>query len=266
MRYVRRHGNVTIAVCGKRALNNPTGFRIGWNDRSDKNETPPFFGLLAEFARCHRWIARNILTPDISQFNGNVARDSEFKRYYWLEGAGIMLHWDCSADGVVIPPGYTALLSTGDCPTIVAYHLPSQTVVAAHAGLKSLLPGRRVVKNILDCFGPDIHTKEIQVRVICSIAPERFVYSPHDSRYGKENRMIIAALQAMDEDSVNENGEIDLYHLACTELTRQGVPPRNIESDCLDTFSDPDLWSHVAGDRGRNGIFVINRENQAPDS
>ncbi|MBI4120951.1 MAG: laccase domain-containing protein [Parcubacteria group bacterium] len=265
MRYARHSGNALVVVCGKRSLDHLTGFRVGWNDRSDKNEAPPFFGTLAQFARSQSWITPHILAPDITAFTGNVVSEADLDRCFYAKGVSI--YWGCAADGVTIPPGYTAFFPTGDCPTIVAHHYPSQKLIAAHAGLKSLLPEGKVVKNVLASFDAKIPREEIFVHVICSIAPTHFVYSPHHPLYGEGNRKILDEIRAIDKRSASDEGEINLYRLIHSLLRQNGVPAQNIDTDGLDTFSDADLWSHVRGEQGRNGIFVINKKpRDASDS
>lgn len=257
MRYARRSGNALVVVCGKRALDHPTGFRVGWNDSANDKAAPSFFQTLATFARSQSWITHDILAPNITGFNGEVVSEIDLKQCFWARG--ISVHWGRTADGIIIPPGYTGLFPTGDCPTIVAYHHASNTAVGAHAGLKSLLPGGKVANNVLGAFDRRIPREEIFVRVICAIAPQHFVYSPDHPTYGDQNRKTLEEIRTIDERSVGHSGEINLYRLIRSVFMAHGVPGENIDTDGLDTFSDTDLWSNVRGEQGRNGVFVVNK-------
>lgn len=218
-----------------------------------------------------------VLRPATHTFNGYICEPNDLAVTKCKNGVTIAS--GCRADGVIIPPGQTAWLQTADCPTIIARHVATKEVIAAHAGRWSLIHeplvrGRQPQRNyesVVDMIcqrllwddGPPI---DLEVFSCCGVGPIHFRHSTNHPLYGRDNKTLnryIAMRYGQDcfLGGDFEIGALNLHQLIRNQFCRRGVPADNIKRDYIDTARQNDEWfSRRGGDRiGHNTVLVTRR-------
>ncbi|NNE08617.1 MAG: polyphenol oxidase family protein [Gemmatimonadetes bacterium] len=156
---------------------------------------------------------------------------------------------DREADGLVAEgPGALLRIVVADCMPVFLVDPARRRSALVHAGwrglaagiiersLQALAAGGTVASDLLVWIGPHIGPDAYEV------GPEvigAFPGRPPVSRPGRGDRAFL-----------------DLYETARTSLLAAGVPDRSIEERPACTRSDDRLFSHRAGDTGRNVAFL----------
>lgn len=230
-----------------------------------------FLGLLKENQ------VEKIYIPRCSTFNGILSDPSDFKDEFLTHGMKFM--FGCNTDGLEIPSGSAALIYTADCPTIVYHDITNDVLIAAHAGLGSVVDlgfiktgiesrnHESVVDEIMRYVG---YTKEYEIFILCGIHHESFIYDIIHPKFGHSNfRIIMYLLETYGLGSVprglNHDG-ISISNIIKHQFQKYGINEKKIHSDGINTYEDDRFWSHSRyfhkelGYCGRNGILVLHKK------
>lgn len=239
-------------------------------------------GILDKMAELMFGYRCDIFAPHPSEFNGQIVNYKSFDRKPWADSAGSLLRGP-KADGVILPPNDMAFaVSSADCPTIVLTDRRTGAMVAAHAGLDSLIdrsvahggePSREHA-SVVDAMVAKIrrfNTSTMQAFVTCGISPEAYYFDKF-GEHGERNKELLSYVMknwgAACYDWVGrESGGISLFELIRAQLALRGVRVSTIGSDGACTFydkkwmTDEYLWhSNRRGDKTRNLVLVIRRK------
>ena len=160
-----------------------------------------------------------------------------------------------SADAFEIPSGFSCLVRSADCPTVIAWH-PSGTVVGGHASRDSLLCTEEVLEKVVPkgrTYRTMVHAMmnplnqfsahEITVHISCGIAPEHFIHHPKDPKYGRYNKALARYFREKKwSDCLDNDGRLNLVEIITRQFEECGVPRKKMSLDTLCTFSGPGLW------------------------
>lgn len=200
----------------------------------------------------------NIFCPDPRAFNATLTKASQIREKA-PRGKFIFRH-GIQASGLVIPKGSAAMIASADCPTLVIANEETGTVALAHAGLGELedlavirgeAPNRNrpsVITQLINQFvGRSF--KPIRAGIFCGIGPTHFIHHPKHETWGEKNQRLIEYFkQTYPENHRNivgsTLGQIDLGTLIRVQLEQQGLDQSQIWQDSLDTYTNPQLWSH----------------------
>ena len=178
-----------------------------------------------------------------------------------------------SIDAFTLPSGYSCLMRSADCPTLILFNEKNRIVVVAHCSRDSLICRQEVLcgvkkrrystvihpsVNVFEKLGISDH--EIKAHISCGIAGEYFKHKPDNEKYGRYNqdlsKFIADSYGSKCFHGHPQDGCVKLDEVIRAQLLMCGIT--NVTHDGLDTFSDQRLYSNRVGDVGRNGVFVIN--------
>lgn len=243
------------------------------NWKIDPFEKSGLYIPLVEILDKHGWHGK-LFCPKPTAFNAKLAEPEEFQKEHHIDGHHIL--YGPLADGMMIPPGTTLRLTSGDCATIVVTHQKEDIVVAAHSGFKCLVDQDHVVEgkegeerpSVVDSimrrikrYNPGIRLDGLEIEILASISGRNFLYPPWHKTMGENNRKILKYLRTKYRSwpaIVNEvTGGIDVPTIIKAEFARHNVPQKCITHDGGDTYEDPEhLWSNRRGDKERNLILI----------
>ena len=238
---------------------------------------------IAAWIEMKRLPISTVLTPSPTRFNAEVCQPAELADQAVVSDH-LTLQVGHYADGVMIPECHAMWLSTGDCPTIVAYQAGTKELVAAHAGRDCLLEpeavqtgtrsGNRNFSVVDSILGSIQGSPEgIAAKIYLGIAGQHFIHSPHDETYGKKNRRLLKFLnQHYGEEVIARQetpvGALDLRKLIIAQFRRGRVC--SVTHDDHDTYGDrlkngqPAWASHARwtkngkqGPDSRNGLLIM---------
>ena len=178
-----------------------------------------------------------------------------------------------SIDAFTLPAGYSCLMRSADCPTLILFNEEHPIVVVAHCSRDSLICRQELLNGVKDrqhfsVIQPTVNVfkklgvpaDDIHAHISCGIAGEYFRHKPDDRQYGKYNRALSSLIAnlygAKCFHGPPQDGCIKLHEVIRAQLSIYGIS--NVTHDQLDTFSDQRLHSNRAGGIGRNGVLVIN--------
>jgi copper oxidase (laccase) domain-containing protein len=219
---------------------------------------------------------REIFVPKPSDFNGLVVDKESFP--YTTKICGVRIRYGAIADGVILRRGMSTAIITGDCPTVTM--VAGKIVIAAHAGLASLLPqpfrlGDSVIDRMMNLVASE-QRAAAEVLVSCHIQPASFIYPPDDPKYGEVNRerqrfitdnyghwapWILPGLTMRNREWCND-GKIDLFYLIVAQIKRIEGQCTEIYDDGIDTAASGSDFHSQCRDRatsGRNAVIVWHR-------
>jgi copper oxidase (laccase) domain-containing protein len=228
------------------------------------------FSALAEAA--HGAGIIELAVPRVSLFNAAVAHFEEFPVSHTFDH--IKVRTGIDTDAVMLESGQSALIVTGDCPTLALSNIKTGEAVAAHAGRDSLLdrilidtgtpsrPEESVVGMIMKYTG--WNGSDLRGFIAAGIAPEHFSHSFNDRVHGERNKKMIEWIvdrygNICIQGEISE-GKIDMKALIRAQCGLFDISSDAIEDDGIDTFTDPRFWSHrnKGKNAGRNAVLVIN--------
>ena len=217
---------------------------------------------------------KKVYVPNIFKFNGQISTPEKFIKVCNLEE--VEIYSGVEADGLKIPPGAAAFFRTADCPVIVYYDESRNILVAAHAGLASIIDKQLILtrKKSRKHFGivDEIYSKVPSadnpiIHIVCGISSKSFIYDPLHPEYGEDNKEILRYLfheygrYALPKGY--QTGNISIRGI----ITKKFMDYFNgkrfcIANDGLNTATNNRLWSHTRSvqygeHEGRNGILVI---------
>lgn len=217
--------------------------------------------------------AHKVYAPNPSQFNGYIA-DPKHDDFQWLETGPSQgtarIERGVYADGVILTRPHTAgCIMSADCPTLILAH--RGTAVIAHCGRDSVLRGMKtesdVVLNALAALTSssldETHELDrVKAHIVLGISGNHYEHSVLHPTHGAHNKDILEYILHEDHRwgaclRGNRGEGIDMPQLVTEQLLMHGMLPENISWDGLDTFSDPWLASHAAGNERRNAVFVF---------
>ncbi len=183
-----------------------------------------------------------------------------------------------NAGGVILSPGSSYYLASGDCPTVVLYDPDSRRAACLHAGRDEVLDSIYLETGSLGrqyfsiaeagVMALDVQrTSQLKVFVGYGIAPEDFSHPTDHPVYGMKNQQLITYLARHHPTTLvgdPSKGCIDIRQLLHEQFMNLGIPGDNIRTDMVNTFADQDeagnQWhSCRRGDKTRNGIIVVYR-------
>jgi len=214
--------------------------------------------------------------PNISGFTGVVCEAYQFDHHSNIGNLKIYNH--AQTEGLVIPKKSATLLCTADCPTIIYHDFSNDILIVAHAGLGSVIDRKKALTGSPSRFHESViddimkHTEETdnyEILIVGGIRPDHFRYSVNNAVYGNHNyKFLTYLLNDYGSCSVPfgiDHGGISVQGIIKKQLVDwYEIDPGKIRCDNIDTYSDPNLWSHVesvktGGQDGRNGILVLHR-------
>ncbi len=218
----------------------------------------------------------SVYVPDASKLNGILCEPNDFKENYYIKGIKIMS--GCEAEGMVIPRGSAVSMYSADCPTIIYHDIANDILIAAHAGLASLIDRQKIIINVASRPNESVidemmrYTKETnhyEIFVVCGIGSQSYIYDIRDPVHGETNRKIFCYLYSLyGEDAIPRGvkmGNISLRGIIRSQFERFGINVSNIHFDNIDTYSDPNFWSHHRSfslgkkEYGQNCTLVIHK-------
>lgn len=177
-----------------------------------------------------------------------------------------------SIDAFQLHKGFSVMMRSGDCPTIVMVHKQSGTVCVGHGSRESLISREEVneerrtreyssvVEAMMKRFR-NLSAAQIEVHIICGIAAQNFAHPTESGDHYIYNTKMVDFIQSKGWRSAlvgdPAEGFLSLPGLIEDQLLMFGILPRNIHKDTSDTSSDPNLWSNKEGDAGRNCVLVM---------
>lgn len=166
------------------------------------------------------------------------------------------------ADGAIIGPGEVYALASADCPLVALNDPETRTMVAVHFSRETGVD-KDILGTALERF-TDQQRQRLVAVITLGIAPEHFDHPWDHHRFGDMNRERSLYLLFKFGDGAlvgpAKYGCINLRWIAAARLISEGVKPYNIYADGLDTYGDPDYWSHKRGDVGRNLVLAGNTD------
>lgn len=179
-------------------------------------------------------------------------------------------------DGVILAPGSAVIMTTADCPVIIADDVNDKHVAVLHGSRDALecpeAAGRffgRKPPNIIEVwhshFGSVGHSA-ISVKVVCGIGANDFRHPEDDSKFGEINRRRKEYYAQIGCPCMTFNDGLDLFAFIRHEFAALGVDPNQVVSDGVNTFFDKDLatgkllWHSYRfnKDSGCNAVLVVN--------
>ncbi len=246
--------------------------------------------MLRELAR--KYAVNRIYAPKPTLFNGRVCRPGELKEHFLIE-RDITIYRGANADGVVVPRGAGFFITSADCPTIVLCDIPHDILIAAHAGLWSLLdkslvfgtspqeprPHASVVDAIMAHL-PKHNREHLEIIITCGIDSSQYVFDPLHPQYGGANKQLLTYLDSTYGENTNPKNQdgkpyLSLKSIIKHQFERYGIDPHTIHHDGIDTYSDVDhngdykYWSNARAHHQkkesqipkRNGVFVAHKRS-----
>jgi copper oxidase (laccase) domain-containing protein len=227
--------------------------------------------------------ATRVFAPNPQRCNRKVFHYLELQ-----ERGGMMseipVHNRHRADGAVLPIGGAFCIASADCPTIVVTTSSNKTV-AAHAGLRCLIPvnsirkGRidrrfkSIVTEIADRFNP-LELPDMRVVICGGVGPGHYRYSIHHPTYGDTNRLIVSYINDRWPSALvgaTEDGIISLKALIMAqflELSHQPVPTAKVQNPEVRKINPEKIFVDAlctASDRDENGFsFHSNSRSNNP--
>ena len=218
---------------------------------------------------------KKLIVPNISASNAKfgeanmVTFDSERR----TERGVRIFRNSISIDAFPVPPGCAEMMRSGDCPTLVITHGGKGSVVVAHCSRDSLFCHQEILtgkkdrehSSVIDAIMEHLKglpPRDIRAYVTCGIDGKNFEHNPQDETHGKDkyNRKLIDFIDGKYGRRcfcrLPSSGLIKLNEVVKAQLGLYGI--NNVSCDQLDTFSDERLHSNRCGDKGRNGVLVVN--------
>lgn len=199
--------------------------------------TPGLFHRLGEVMNITG--AKELLAPDPTSFNAGICTPRELTQIIQNGHGGAVIRRGVFADAVLLEnKGQVAMLSTGDCPTIIVYFRRRGRLYIAHAGAGSIIDIGHVLKGESPREFPSVvdaimqredYDFNAEVYVACGIHASRYEY-PDLSEFVRK-----------------EYGEICTWGMKNVSLveviTRQFLEYHvlNVSSSQIDTYSDLDI-------------------------
>ena len=232
---------------------------------------------------------KNVYIPDTSHFTGRLCSHEAFCDKSTVEG--INVYNGCSAEGLLVPKNNAIFLLSADCPSIVYHDIENKILVAAHAGLGSVIDKTKILtdrqtrlnESIVHDILKHAHkpTKKCEIFIVCGISHKNFRYKTDDPIHGENNEIILNyLLKTYGQKTVPQgktHGGISIPAIIKKQFCKCGIKEEYIHIDCIDTFSrtykDPKdkhtkrvihkYWSHARSlqtnePEGRNGILILN--------
>ena len=253
---------LSVEVHGK-----PSDFRLQHLD--DGILLPEEKAMLCEII-ADRGIDR-LFVPRLDKCNATFGSEEEFDINIELPGV-LVSKSRASIDALRLRKRTAGLIRSADCPTIILWHERKNIMLVGHGSRDSLLDREfisggklwrkspSVIRSMMKEF-KGFRPVDIYGHIACGILPKHFEHHYDDPKYGEYNQNLIRNIRRLFPaclKSLPGKGCIDLAELAKQQLCHWfNIPRGNIYVDNLDTFEDPRLHSHRAGDRGRNGVFVF---------
>lgn len=220
---------------------------------------------------------KKVFVPDCSKFTAELCSPSDFQKE--LDVGGIKFFHGVETEGLMIPQKSAVIFRTADCPTIVLHDMENDLLLAAHAGLGSIIDVNginvgmslrsyeSVVDDIVRCTPVSPH---YEIFVLAGISSTNFIYDEKNEKYGEKNKKILSySIEKYGLNAVprgRAKGNISLLGIIKCQFERYGFDPQKIVPDGLDTFSDSRLWSHHEASKymmnsvdGRNCVLVIHK-------
>ncbi len=241
-----------------------------------------------------KYAVNRIYAPKPTFFNGIVCHPGELKKRFLIE-RDITIYRGKNADGVVVPRGAGFFVTSADCPTIVVCDTRHDILIAAHAGLWSLLDKSLVLgierprhekrphKSVVDAMMahlPKHNRGHLEIIITCGIDSPNYVFDPRHPKYGDTNIRLLAYLDEMYGENTNprnQNGKpyLSLKSIIKHQFEAYGIDPHTIHHDGIDTYSDIDhdgnykYWSNARAHNlkkeceipKRNGVFIAHKRS-----
>lgn len=230
-------------------------------------------GLMHQFG-CY------IFAPSPWKFNAEIV-EANACTTRWVDANGFPIFRGPKADGLVLSePGMAFAVSSADCPTVVLADRKTGAMVAAHAGLNSLVDrglvdGGELTREHASVISAMVRrvkrfgTGTMQAFVTCGISGLAYLFPTRNGPHKEKNVRLLNHLRESWPmcASVREVGSVDLAKLIEGQLHDHGVYDSAVGSDGVCTFydkiweTDQPLWhSNRRGDKTRNLVLVIRRK------
>ncbi len=250
------------------------GIKGGKNWRIDRTNSQTFNMLVRQVNP----LISTLSMPIPSHMNGKIIRAKDMKREYFQQGVTVL--GKEHADGIILQRGEAYGVTSADCPTFTFWSSENDTVIAGHAGLRSIIQKsvnergeyaeqkHSVIKNALNELRvTDMNS--VSAHILCG-ARTGFIYSRKHPTFGHGNMQIQNLIEAMYPHSgiISSDEAINMPRLVVAEMCRYGVPIENITFDGgdgieIDTHGDRDIfgnpkWASQSRDpkSGRNFVLV----------
>ncbi|MBI3632472.1 MAG: laccase domain-containing protein [Candidatus Vogelbacteria bacterium] len=168
-----------------------------------------------------------------------------------------------TADGLKrISSGSAFGILGGDCPIGLIQNIDTKEICAGHVCRENMTSfSVPIIAHAMLNLGEE---QMLRSFIGCSIAPKYFVHKWDDSRFGEANRKltenIIVTYGRQAICGSYETGRIDLKAMWFAALSRRGVSKMQMETDDVDTYSDPSYGSNRRDGRdSRTLILAVNR-------
>lgn len=171
------------------------------------------------------------------------------------------------ADGAEIEKGEVYALASGDCPTVAIHDKRTLKTTALHFNRENGVDNT-ILQGALRRFA-DSNKEDLVATISCGIGPKHFSHSWDHERFGNKNQerttRVLAEYGYGAIAYPIESGGLNLRFIASKILSRFGIASKNIFVDQIDTYTDPQFWSHRAsmdpasskyGLDGRNLVLV----------
>lgn len=207
-----------------------------------------------------------VYVPKTNECPATITQPSDWEQA--IQDGSFTMYRGHYADGLIVPNNGPVLHRTADCPTINVTNRHTGDTIAAHAGRDSVIDRRAlrgdtprqhpsIVDSIMQHF-EEVNPCSISVLVTCGIKGEDFGHPLDRGRHCTFNEKLIRHVEEnWGHDCIigdRTNGAIDLFTVIQRQFRTYGVT--GVLVSPLDTFKNPNLHSHRAGDTGRNGVLV----------
>lgn len=289
------HSSFSVHILGKgKEKNHPFDFKMqgltgNVSSLSQKNVYKAY-SCLSEVL-VNKMNVQELLMPSVKDGN---SRCQEFRPSAWQTAVRddddyrslcirLCVH---TADAFEVPPRKSMVIRNADCPIAVISYPEAGLLYMVHCSRDSLLDRHLIERgspsrthfSVIDATMAAL-TAELKKQrrrydrhklfchMACAIAPEHFVHNSYSvpQKYWEPNRLLRRWLCAHYGDMCfggrPDMGHLDLKQVIRHQLQRYLLPDSNITHDDLDTFSHPQLYSHAAGDTGRNAVIVTHHDS-----
>lgn len=217
--------------------------------------------------------AQRVFAPNVAEMSGVVVPSGELMANpIRLNGTCLYRNKDLPADGTFLEPNDAFVASTAGCPIVVASDKRHRTMLASHAGSRSLLEGEAVlgkprrkhvsvVYSIIEALKErGARAGDITMCMMYCIPAEVFEHRLDHPQYGSYNRRLGEMVDALWPGcTVRKNNAVflDLESLFIAQALESGVR----HTWAMNSLSDFPALAHTRDgkDSSRRNLFVVKR-------
>lgn len=241
-------GQATVVAFGRQSNSHPHNWSLANLEEPEATHLHTALGA-------YTYDNQEIFAPRPTLANGKIIGYEALNKEILLPN-GKKVFRGIDADGVILPIGSSHALSSGDCATIVVHWQGDDGnphLIAAHAARDSLLDPEffkdagkprtslSVVENIIKEI-PVVCLKTASAWVGMAIGAGTHFSHPtsdvHHPQNKKRNNFILERYGVQCFDGPNYLGQYCIKEIARAQLEQQGINPKAIEVDDVDTHND----------------------------